>query len=124
MERVYWIEYKEHRILFSNYADLSAEELTEAVAVVDAELLPKYRDLPPGSVLSLADVTNAVASKESIAALKNSVKKWQPLYKKQAVYGLSSFQRIFLNAVNKFSGGNIIHFDTREEALEWLIRGD
>ena len=124
MERVYWIKYKEHQVLYSDYSHLSAEELVVTAEKADVEQFPKHRHLSPGSLLSLVDVTDSLASKEAIATLKISAKLWQPLYKKQAVIGLSTMQRLFLNAVNKFSGGHSKPFDTREEALEWLIRAD
>jgi hypothetical protein len=120
MSRVHWIQHNGKEILFSNYADLSPEDLMAEVLIADTELFPKIQHRPKESILSLADVANSVASKEAVNALKNSVKLWLPLYKKQAVIGLSSFHYIFLHAVNKFTGGNVIPFKTKEEALDWL----
>lgn len=111
MERVYWMDHMGKRILFSDYSNLTAEEIVATSAEADRELFPTYQYLPPGSVPALVDVTNALASKEAVAALKQSAKLWTSLYKRQAVIGLTAFQRVFPAAVNKFSGGNIVPFD-------------
>lgn len=120
MSRVYWIKHNGKEILFSDYANLSADEIVAASIDADAEIFPTCSHLPEGSILALVDVSNAVASKAGIAALKSSAKLWRPFYKKQAVIGLTPFHRVFLNAVNKFSGGNFISFNSKDDALAWL----
>ena len=122
MERVYWIDYCNEKILFSDYSNMSAEDLVDISKVVDAELFPRFGDLELGTVLSLVDVTNCIATRASVNALKESVELWHPLYRKQAVYGLTPFQQIFLNAINQCVGSDIRSFHSRETALEWLVR--
>lgn len=122
MERVYWIDYCGVRILFSDYSNLSADALVDASKSIDAEVYPLCaRELEKGTLLSLVNVTNCVASQASVNALKESVELWHPLYKKQAVYGLTPFQHIFLNAINTCVGTDIRSFRSREVALEWLV---
>jgi hypothetical protein len=120
MSRVYWIEYKGKQILFSDYANLSAEELLSAVKATDSTF-SQYQHMPHGSVLALLDFANTVASKDVISALKTSATLWRPLYKKQALIGLAPLHYVFINAINKFSGNNFRPFKSRNEALAWLV---
>jgi hypothetical protein len=120
MSRVTWIEHRGKRILFSDYANLSTEELIESVKEVNATF-PEYQHLSPGSVLALIDFENIHVSKEVISVLKNSAVLWRPLYKKQAVIGLSPLQYMFVTAVNKFSTTDFTPFKSKIEALVWLV---
>ncbi len=121
MDRVFWITHKGSKILFTDYTNMSGEELVQAVAFVDTKVYSQYRNLRPGTVLAMADVSGSVASKKAISALKQSVRMWTPLYKRQAVYGLQPLHYIFLQAINKFARGSVTPFNNREEALEWLV---
>jgi hypothetical protein len=121
MERVYWIEYKGKQILFSDYSNLDSKSLVEMATFASEELFEKYKYMPLASILSLADVHGSVASKDAVWALKNVVQKWKPLYKKQAVIGMTAFNQIFLNAINKSVGSDIVPFGSKDAALEWLV---
>lgn len=124
MERVYWIDYSGVRILFSDYSNLSADALVDFSKSIDIEVYPRCaQELEKGTLLSLVNVTNCVATNATVNALKESVELWHPLYKKQAVYGLTPFQHIFLNAVNSCVGTDIRSFHSRESALQWLVDG-
>ncbi len=115
-----WIEHKGKQILFSDYSNLGAEELIAVVREADATF-SEYQHNPPGSLLTLVDFENSVASKEVVNTLKTSAMLWRPLYKKQAVVGLEPLHNVFLRAVNKFTDLEFLPFKTRKAALDWLV---
>ncbi len=119
MDRVYWIKHRGKQILYSDYANLGADELIAAVRETDATF-SNYRDIPPGTLSALLNFENVTVFREVIATMKTSATLWSPLYKRQAVIGLSPLHHVFLSAVNKFSKLDFTPFRTREEALEWL----
>jgi hypothetical protein len=106
------------RVLFISYADCDVAML-KAVAeemhrVISREL--------PNSVLTLNDVTGTSFDSESVAVLKSRVAANAPYVKRAAVIGISGLQRLIYEAVQRFSERNIPVFDSREEALDWLVK--
>lgn len=74
-----------------------------------------------GSVLTLNDVTGTTFDKESVAVLQSKVAANAPYVKRAAVIGISGLQRLIYEGVQAFSKRRIPHFETREEALSWLV---
>lgn len=115
---VSWIEYKEKKILFSNYEGCITS--TEMISILYKErgILLKQ----DSKVKVLSNYRNSYGSpkymKEVIKVgklvLKNHIEK-------TAVLGICGVKRILYNAYLKYSGQkNVRTFCTKEEALEWL----
>jgi hypothetical protein len=116
--RVQFIEHKGKRVLFINYADC---DITMLKAVTEEMHRVISRELP-NSVLTLNDVTGTSFDSESVALLKSKVAANAPYVKRAAVIGITGLQRLIYEAVQRFSQRSIPLFDSREEALDWLIK--
>jgi len=116
--RVQFIEHKGSRVLFINYADCDIAMLK---AVTEEMHRVISRELSH-SVLTLNDVTGTSFDSESVALLKSKVAANAPYVKRAAVIGITGLQRLIYEAVQRFSQRSIPLFDSREEALDWLIK--
>ncbi len=98
MDRARIIDYKGKEIILADYSGLSATHHYDKLMKVinEAKALSVKDDTRK---LFLSDVSGSSANKEIISELK----------------------KFFLKAINRFSGSNIIAFDTREEAMERLV---
>lgn len=116
--RVKFIDHMGKRVLFINYADCTIVMLK---AVAD-EMHRVISREPPNSVLTLTDVTSTSFDSESVEVLKSRVIANAPYVKRAAVIGITGLQRLIYEAIQKFSKRSIPLFDTREEALDWLVK--
>ena len=76
---------------------------------------------PEKSVLLLTDVTNAIYNSASSAAIKEWSSKNTPFVKASAVVGASGFLAVVLAGIRLFTGRDIRSFDSRNEAMDWLV---
>jgi hypothetical protein len=74
------------------------------------------------SVLTLNDVTGSAFDKESVALLQAKVAGNAPYVLRAAVVGINGLQRLIYEGVQAFSRRRIPHFETRQEALRWLVQ--
>jgi hypothetical protein len=116
--RVQFIEHRGQRVLFINYADCDIA-LLKAVAEEMHRVISKE---PPKSVLTLNDVTGTSFDSESVEVLKSKVIANAPYVKRAAVIGIRGLQKLIYEAIQKFSQRNIPLFDSRQEALDWLVQ--
>jgi hypothetical protein len=116
--RVQFIEHRGQRVLFINYADCDIA-LLKAVAEEMHRVISKE---PPKSVLTLNDVTGTSFDSESVEVLKSKVIANVPYVKRAAVIGIRGLQKLIYEAIQKFSQRNIPLFDSRQEALDWLVQ--
>jgi len=116
--RVQFIEHNGRRVLFINYADCDIPML-KAVADEMHRVISKE---PAHSVLTLNDVTGTSFDSESVAVLKSRVAANAPYVRKAAVIGISGLQRLIYEAVQRFSRRSIPLFNSRDEALNWLVK--
>lgn len=116
MERIQFILYKGKQFL---HLDLSNAKASEVVRLcIDAT--PVIAGQPEKSIRTLTDVTNMNFNDEATEALKQFTKHNKPYVLAGAVVGVTGLKRIIYNAVVKFSGRNIVAFDSMEQAKEWL----
>lgn len=76
---------------------------------------------PKRSLLVLTNLAGCTVNKQSVELFKEFTSHNKPFIIASAVYGLTGFARVFVNAVNSFSKRNINHFDTQEKARNWLV---
>jgi hypothetical protein len=117
-ERVKFIEYLGKRVLFINYAECDIATL-KAVAEEGHRVIAKEL---PNSVLTLNDVSRTSFDIESVAVLKSKVAANAPYVRRAAVFGITGLQRLIYEAVQRFTQRSIPVFDSREEALNWLVK--
>ena len=117
--RVQFIEHKGKRVLFVNYSHCDIPMLKAVAAegnrVICREAL--------NSVLTLNDVTGTGFDKESVAVLQSKVAANAPYVRRAAVIGISGLQRLIYEGIQAFSKRSLPLFSSRQEALDWLIKG-
>lgn len=79
-------------------------------------------DALPNSILMLVDPQNSKATSESSQIIKDIMNNFcKPLVKKMAIISTNKMQSIFINTYKRISGNEIETFNTKDEALEWLV---
>ncbi len=116
--RVRFMEHAGRRVLFINYAHCDVAML-KAVAEEARRVIAREA---PGSVLTLTDVTGTSFDKESVAVLQENIAANAPYVRRAAVVGISGLQRLIYESVQAFSRRRIPNFETRQEALNWLVK--
>src|ERR1700757_1008884 len=76
----------------------------------------------PGSVLTLADFSGAKIDKALATKIKEVLVLDRPYVKKSAWVGTDSLPRVFYENFKNFSQREFPTFETREEAMEWLVK--
>jgi len=94
-------------------------------AIAEAQKFVANLAAQPGaklSLLTLTDVTESPFDARVIEALKEFAVHNRPYVRAGAVLGLTPIKRVIHRLVLMFSKRNIASFDTREQALDWLVR--
>lgn len=118
-ERIQRIEYKGHTINYFNYSGLNRNTEQEFLDTIQAAT--DFFFTLDNNQLTIVDVRNAFTTSKIMAKWKETTKQTQHLMKKNAVLGITGVKAVLLDAIVRFSKANIKMFDTKEEALEWLI---
>jgi hypothetical protein len=75
----------------------------------------------PGSVLTLADFTAAQIDKTVATHMKEVLTLDRPYVKRSAWVGTESLPNVFYEHFKTFSQRDFPTFQTREEAMDWLV---
>jgi hypothetical protein len=78
----------------------------------------------PGSMLTLADFTGAELDKRVVTRMKEVLTLDRPYVKRSAWVGAESLPHVFHESIKSFSQREFPTFQTREEAMDWLVRDD
>ena len=76
----------------------------------------------PGSVLTLADFSGAKLDKAVATKIKEVLVLDRPYVKKSAWVGTESLPNVFYENFKNFSQREFPTFETREDAMDWLVR--
>jgi hypothetical protein len=117
LDNITFIDHKGKKILFLNFSECSAADALKTIS--DAK--PVIQACPPGSLLTLTDVSNTRFDSTTSEAIKEFARHNKPYVRAAAVVGITGLKKIIFDAVVKFSGRNITSFDTIEKAKDWLI---
>jgi len=120
-ERITWINYKGHSILLTDWTNLTDEK--KFIAAVN-ETSQFVIDQQKYGLLELIDVTHSQKSTTVLFTMKKMALLTRRFNKKKAVIGINMIERMVLEAVNKFASEKIHPFETKEQALEWLIKNE
>jgi hypothetical protein len=114
-----WVRHKGVEILYGDFSHFERDVagLRAEVAAADAEIFRR----PRGSVLAIADLTNTVTSSEVVDLFKASAAATKDYMDKQAVVGITGFQKVLARGVAFFSGQSMRVFDSVAEAMDWLV---
>jgi hypothetical protein len=118
-ERIRFIGHQGKQILLVDFSSCSATEVEKL-----AQAVPEYVTAQPrGSVLLLADFTGASFDHEALRAMKESAVFDKPYIKKSAWVGAENLPPVFERNLKAFSRREFTTFQTRQEALNWLVGG-
>ena len=118
MDRVRFINYQGKQILFIDLTNCSAEEVIKRLTEVQCMVTAQPRE----SVLTLGDFTGAQFSRAAVTRMKEVAVFDRPYVKRAALVGAESLPQVFYQALKSFSQREFLRFETREEALDWLVR--
>jgi hypothetical protein len=120
--KIYPIEYKGKRIIYSDWTGLDdPKKMVEVVNYTTNYILEKKEY----HLLELVDVSNSYGLRDGLAAAKKAAELTKPFSKKKAIIGVNSKAKQFLlNFVNSLIGKDIVAFNSKEEALEWLAKDE
>jgi hypothetical protein len=119
-DRISFIEHKGKQILL---VDLS--HCTPAEVAKMALLVPSYvTSEPRGSVLLLADFTGAEFDRIAIDRMKESAVFDRPHLKRSAWVGIEKLPKVFYEHIKNFSQRDLPAFETREQAMDWLVSSE
>jgi len=117
MDRILFLTSHNQQVLVADCSDCSPEELA---AVIDD--VPRHvTQQPLGSVLLLADFSRSVFTKETVEHLKIAAVFDRPHVKKTAWVLTQNLPKTLYESIRSFSGREIATFETREEALQYLV---
>jgi hypothetical protein len=117
LERILFLTFRNRQVLLADCSDRSPEELA---AVIDE--VPKHVTREPiGSLLVLGDFSRSTFTKETVEHLKLAAVFDRPHIKKAAWVLTQNLPKALYESVLTFSGREIPTFETREEALEFLV---
>jgi hypothetical protein len=117
-ERLRFIKHKGHAIYLIDFTNCSAKELLLLLDQVRADIAGHE----PRSVLSLADFTGAQIDKNVATRLKEILVLDRPYVKRSAWVGMESLPHVFYEHFKNFSQRELPLFQTREEAMDWLVK--
>lgn len=118
MDRIRWIEFKKKRILIEDFSKLGpGAELVNVLSLAHVMICSE----PLGSVKCIVDATDAHFILEDYQVMEDFVASNTPYIKVAALVGMNGFMKIAAKDISKNTGRSFHLFNTREEALEYLV---
>lgn len=118
MDRVRFLEHHGRKILLIDYSNVTDDEgilkiVEERKRVVAAQ--------PPRSLVTLTDVTGARFTKKVMDTVRQAAVLDRPFVRRAAMVGVDTLPKGLLEGVENFALRDWKRFDSRQEALDWLI---
>jgi hypothetical protein len=117
-ERLRFIKHKGQAIFLIDFSHCKGKEILLLLDQVRADVARHA----PGSVLTLGDFTGAQVDKAVATKIKEVLVLDRPFVKKSAWVGTDSLPHVFYENFKSFSQRDIPAFETREEAMDWLVK--
>ena len=108
----------EHGIVLLDFSNRTEPEPDLAQLEEAHQLIATHR---PFEALVLTDVSNSVFNQTTIEVLRKFVERNRPYVRASALVGLSAITRIIFRAVTTLTGRDIRAFETRAEAVTYLL---
>jgi hypothetical protein len=116
MAKVGFITYLDKQILLLDFSGTPEEILP---AIKEARMMVATQ--PHNSVLTLTDVSDSQFNNDVRESLKALTLHNKPYVKAAAVVGVTGLKKVLLSVVMKFSGRNLVTFNSLDEAKNWLV---
>ena len=118
-DRIHFIEHKGKQILVLDYSHATAQQMLLLLEHVRITVAQHGRE----SVLVLADFTGTQVDRTVATRIKEVLTMDRPFVRKSAWVGTEAIPHALMENFQSFSRREINSFQTREEALEWLVEG-
>jgi hypothetical protein len=112
------IKHKGESIFFIDFEGLKTPE--EFKNMID-QCIAYIRSQRPNSVVALTSMKGMHFNKDIRDLISDFISGNKPYMKISAAYGVNGLLRIVYNGVTKFTGRDVRAFETKEQALEWLV---
>lgn len=119
-ERVKFFQYLAEEILFVDFSYANAATF-RAVAERCRSVV---QGRPHASIRTLVDVSGTSFDKEVIQVAADLAKHNRPYVVRSAVIGVTGLRQIAFSAVAKLSGRDMRLFNSRDDAVSWVIGHD
>jgi hypothetical protein len=119
-ERLRIVNHKGHVIYIIDFSHCSAKEMLLLLDLVRADIARHA----PGSLLTLADFTEAQIDKAVATRMKEVLALDRPYVKKSAWVGTESMPHVFYEHFKNFSQRDFPVFNTQEAAMDWLVQDE
>jgi hypothetical protein len=119
-DRISIIEHKGKQILLVDLSHCTPAEVAKISLVVPSYVTSE----PRGSVLLLADFTGAEFDRIAIDRMKEGAVFDRPHLKRSAWVGIEKLPKVFYEHIKNFSQRDLPAFETREEAMDWLVSNE
>jgi hypothetical protein len=117
-DRIRFITHQGRQILLVDVSHCPASEVDKVLREVPEVVTTR----PLGSVLILSDFTAATFDAEAMRVMKETAVFNKPYVKKAAFVGAENFPQQFHESLESFSRREFPTFNSREEALAWLVK--
>jgi hypothetical protein len=117
VERLRLIKHKGQVIFLIDFSHCAAKEILLLLDQIRADVARHT----PGTMLILADFSGAKVDKRVATRMKEVLVLDRPYVKKSAWIGTESVPHVFYENFKNFSQRDFPMFNTREQALEWLV---
>ena len=117
-ERLRFVKHKGQDIFLIDFSQSKGKEMLLLLDQVRADVAKHA----PGSVLTLADFSGAQVDKVVATKIKEVLVLDRPYVKKSAWVGTDSLPHVFYENFKNFSQREFPAFETREEAMDWLVK--
>jgi hypothetical protein len=118
--RIRFIKHKGHAIFLLDFSHCAPKELLLLLDQVRADVARHA----PSSVLTLADFEGAQVDKAVATKIKEVLVFDRPYVKRSAWVGVESLPHVFYEHFKNFSQRDFPTFQTREEAMDWLVEAE
>jgi hypothetical protein len=118
MERIRFITHQQQRILLVDGSGCDANQLLDLVDEVPEHVTAE----PPGSVLLLGDFTDTKFTRDVVERLKIAAALDRQHVKRSAWVFNGNIPKPLHDAVQTFSSRDIPKFESREAAMEYLVK--
>jgi len=117
-DRLRFVKHKGQAIFLIDFSHCGGKDMMLLLDQVRASVAQHE----PGSVLTLADFSGAKIDKAVATKIKEVLVLDRPYVKKSAWVGTDSLPNVFYENFKNFSQREFPTFETREEAMDWLVR--
>lgn len=116
-ERIQLVAHRGKQVLVIDFTGCTSPQIQRLSLLVQQRVTAQ----PPQSVLALADFTGAEIDREAARVIKEVTARDRPHIKRAAWVGTENFPATLLRAISDFSVRQFPTFQTRQEALEWIV---